>query len=788
MADKFDISEHIRVEALGNRIGQLTTDGLFVNGIEYNELDYTITDPNAPERIVYSMSPTIVDGDITGVEIGTYSGISIDFRYTNPQTSRNSTYSVYMIRSSTDNLTIDMDPVTEGELLGTYGYYATTGTNIGTFTLEESFVAGNDYFLFYITGAYIAPSKALAGKKLLAAYTYNITGSIGGANTTNNYYAPWHTNDLRKFTISNETLILPRAPINSTTNDYKLYFNGNFAVDCTMTPGNIPSSYDSADFTWKWLEGVNTLELYRADATYGVDSPLTTLNVDFGYTANYKYPTYENPVIVRKKSSNTLEILWQMWNEHEGQTQYPSGTLGDTTLIDIYGSDQTINLAKTEEYATNYIYENAFSYRIAKAVISGLDADNTSYLVELYAYQDSDPFLWHTQTYGVNPPTGPFEVDYVIAYGWWPLQCAVSSVDITSSYDEEKGLLKRPEPGTCNLVLKGDEGDPRVNAALRLDNKIRVMVDAAASPTNSTEYLFSGFLESVSTNYDTKGNAITNLNCIDAMSRVLNVNIPLYEYTNEESFGQRMYNVFEDYIAPATWGVSYDDSLWQLLQPYDRSVFPPEFRENVSSSEVINELTEGEYAVMAQSRAGVIFWWNRSAPAIFADSETLTSQPNWYGFSTEHHASSLDHFCISDFRITNSIEDVTNKVTSSLTYDELTTFTYTDQDSINIYGERAYDVQLNLDAPDEDPSFYLQRWSEEVPYSEDRPELESITTNVVNRLGYVTNAFLYDVNLDLMRIFIEVGPVSINGVWYARRIQHSITPDGWQMTLDVTSN
>jgi hypothetical protein len=148
----------------------------------------------------------------------------------------------------------------------------------------------------------------------------------------------------------------------------------------------------------------------------------------------------------------------------------------------------------------------------------------------------------------------------------------------------------------------------------------------------------------------------------------------------------------------------------------------------------------------------------------------------------------LDHFCISDFRITNSIEDVTNKVTSSLTYDELTTFTYTDQDSINIYGERAYDVQLNLDAPDEDPSFYLQRWSEEVPYSEDRPELESITTNVVNRLGYVTNAFLYDVNLDLMRIFIEVGPVSINGVWYARRIQHSITPDGWQMTLDVTSN
>jgi hypothetical protein len=389
----------------------------------------------------------------------------------------------------------------------------------------------------------------------------------------------------------------------------------------------------------------------------------------------------------------------------------------------------------------------------------------------------------------VGDPYG-FEVEgQLFASGWWPIQCSVVSADITQGYDNERGLLKRAEPGRCTLVLDGSEGDPRTNSALALDSKIRVKLAQAASPDNSEDYLFSGFIEDVSTTYDTRGNIRTSVGSVDAMSRVLNVTIPSYEFTNAESFSVRMFNVFENYIAPATWGVSYDDSVYLVFDEYDRSVFPPEDRQNVSASEIINELTEGEYATMVQNRGGVIFWFNRSVPAlIYAANEELLNESPSYGFSTEHNATSLDHFCISDFVIENSMEDITNAVTAKLTYDELTAVSYKDEDSIDRYGERSFDVDLNVHAPSSNVELYLQRWVEEVPYFEEQSELRSITTNVVNRAGYVTRAYQKDANIDPIRVFIQVGPVDINGIWFAQRVNHRITPDAWIMTLELTSS
>lgn len=377
--------------------------------------------------------------------------------------------------------------------------------------------------------------------------------------------------------------------------------------------------------------------------------------------------------------------------------------------------------------------------------------------------------------------------DYVIAYGWWPIECSVSSCDIETGYEIEKGLLKTGEPGTASIALKGSEGNPITNTALSLDNKITIKLDAAASPDGTEDYLFSGFIETWSTNYDTEGNEITQITCVDGLSRALNVNIPLYDIATEESFSQRMYNVFNTYIGPATTGVSYDiNTIWPLLEPFDGSVFPPEYREDVSTSEIIDELTHGEYGIVAQNRGGVIFWFNRSAPTLFYD-PTLVLQTGDFGFSTEH-SDSLNHHCISDFTIRNSMDDVTNKVIASLTYDELTGATYEDATSIAKYGERSYEVALNLYAPSGNQTQYLDAWLADVPYAEDYSEIESVTTNVVNRKGLVTRAYQYDITYDPIRIFIQKGALDINGVWFAKRITHSITPDNWTMEVILTAD
>lgn len=542
-----------------------------------------------------------------------------------------------------------------------------------------------------------------------------------------------------------------------------------------------PSLYEIGEGEYYWFE----VRMFDGrDDTPADDSFLTVIRKLVLDYRTIGEATYETAPVESDDSSGLARKMVQTYQEDVtlGFIDNGDNTYEYNRVVDANDADKIYYLAHTGSSSfPRYKYRTLSGNGVMRFTIDGLPSDD--YLAKLFVADGTE-----LASVTVGDPYKFSYVDVGYAYGWWPVECAVSSLDITTSVDIEKGLLKRPEPGTCSLVMKGLDGDPRGNGALSIDNKIRVQLDAAASPSGATEALFYGFIESVSTTYDTFGNIITNLNAIDALSRVMNVNIPLYEYANDESFSRRMYNLFNDYIGPATSGVSYDDTIWQILEPSDGSRFPPEDRVDVSASEIITELTEGEYATMAQSRGGVIFWWNRAIPAALINASTATQEPSHYGFSTVHTENSLDHFCISDFTVKNSIEDITNKVVAKLSYDDPTEHVYTDPTSITKYGERAFEVELNLDAPDGDPSLYLRKWTEEVPYSEDRPELESITTSVVNRKGLVTNAFLYDINLDLMRVFIQVGTVDVNGVFFAQRIRHSITPNNWTMEIDLTAD
>lgn len=571
--------------------------------------------------------------------------------------------------------------------------------------------------------------------------------------------------------------------------DYEdLWFGDNWH-EIYNDPQTISTPYD-LDFDGS-KEGIRGFIVYNSDrATYGnfyqlklyasVDNG--TYNLIDVMVVEKPRPAPDNP-----NPDTSTFVEWSSDGDYERYIVQVSDGINPVTQYEVPITYLLEYDFDSDPYKDYYIssYPEIPTYSVR---VDNLYLNATSYTITVLGEESDTTLTQITQKFVGQDLPGEEAYIAVRATGWWPIQCAVSSADITASYDVEKGLLKRPEPGTCRIVMQGAEGDPRTNSALAIDNKIRVLLDAAASPNDNEEYLFAGFIESVSTTYDVQGNITTSLNAIDAMSRVLNVNIPLYEYANDETFSRRMYNVFEDYIAPATFGVSYDDSIFELFEPYDGSAFPPEFRENVNSSEIITELTEGEYAVMAQNRGGVIFWWNRSTPALLISSETMTSQPASYGFSTVHDDDSLDHFCISDFTINNNVEDITNKVVASLSYDDLTQVVYTDPTSIGIYGERSFEVELNLDAPDGDPDFYLQRWVDEVPYSESQPEIQSITTNVVNRKGLVTKAFLTDINLDLLRVYIQVGPVDVNGVFFAKRITHRISPNNWTMELDLTAD
>jgi hypothetical protein len=661
-------------------------------------------------------------------------------------------YAMYHENRAVDNFSPSDDLKTTGTLVATYDSRTITSTNLAI----DYFPSGYNKFALYpliytdyttsnqisysnLTSSDFVPSATIRKtdyKAILTMEFKNWNNSYTGLRAVATWFPVVGGTQSPQVLIAQATAITDNTTVN---------------YEITGTPGAITANNTITLSSWNGSQWVQIASIQiLAEDIYEIGDTVYAYQTVFTYDENYTLG-------VSSLGSGTYELSF--YNSLAGRTYYISST----------------NAAKYPQFNVTVP-----AIGVVKVDLPGLPEDFVLNVV----YNDSEVL----HEFIVGEPYAFVYGDFVYASGWWPIECSTSSVDINTGYNEERGLLRRPEPGFATIELKGSEGDPRSNSALQLDNKVRILLAEAAAPDDEEDYLFTGFIESMSTTYDTFGNANTTLNLVDSMSRVLNVNIPTYEVNDAESFSDRMFRVLDEYVSPATWGVTYDTSIYETFQPYDGSVFPIEFRENVTSSDIITELTEGEFGIMGQNRGGVIFWFNRNARAlIYAANEDLVLEPFDFGFSTAH-SDSLDHFCISDFIISNSMNDITNKVIATLTYDELTSATYSDAASITRYGERSFDVALNLDAPAGNPAQYLESWIEEVPYFEDQSELQSLTTNVVNREGYVTRAYKVDALIDPIRVFISTGPVAVNGVWFAKRVTHNITPENWTMTLDLTSN
>jgi hypothetical protein len=791
MASKFEIDQHIRVEALGTRIGTVSDPygELIVDGKSYNPANYTITNV-LPEDLTQISTTDYVAG--LGYQETLYvqsaPGDTSITAYWLP-VSGASGYKVYSLSSNG----ADQNAQYYHENLNFHTIYSGSGWTsiqlegtVSSSSIRRSFnvpsnrryhivqlfanISGTYQLVDTVIANYPQPSNIVNVSATGSGSVSIIKGGEWG-NDIGLYWPSYEGEDFYEIRRDGEVVVTNYVSNEDLNGPAFGNGNRNYHIENAGDP-----------------DETTTYSVYRKNGgTYTLIG-----SVDYApYTGSSpSWPNVAAEIGTSRYSSSSVLLGWAGTStdiDSDSRRYLIQISPSSGSDVKFYVEKENILNAVVPDGSYNI---NAYpEIPVYTVKIDGVSPDSEDYRFKIWQEElNGQLTLIETHDYGTYDDSTPQYIS-VTAYGWWPIECSVAECNIEASYNIDKGLLKTPEVGKCDLTMRGDEADPRVNTALQLDNKVRVKLASAASPDGTEDYLFSGFIDTLSTTYDVYGNSHTTLNAVDSMSRVLNVNIPSYEYASAESFGQRMFNIFEDYIAPATWGVSYDDSLWSTFSAYDRSVFPAESRENVSASDVINELTEGEYAVMGQNRGGVIFWFNRSVPAlIYAANEDLLTEPNYVGFSTEHDATSVDHFCISDFTISNSIEDITNQVIASLSYDELTTETYEDTDSIAIYGKRSYDVQLNLDAPSGDAGLYLRRWIEEVPYFEDRSEIESLTAEVVNRMGMVTRAYQVDPLIDPVRVFIQTGPVDINGIWFAKRVSQKITPESWTITLDLTAD
>jgi len=346
---------------------------------------------------------------------------------------------------------------------------------------------------------------------------------------------------------------------------------------------------------------------------------------------------------------------------------------------------------------------------------------------------------------------------------WQEVSCSTSRADISIGGSVTDSIYFQPEPGSVNLRLQSFELDPTVNKNIRASTKIRVRLDSE----EIDRVLFQGFIDTIDVTYYATGLNLINITAYDSYKALVNSRFPTWDTTG---FGASatVDEIIELLAIQSGLGLSPDSvSLDGLIPSVDET--------DVLANNILNE------ALLVG--LGII-WLNQDTQEItvIPRPATQTGTPTTFTIGNNHPVSpAIDpyHLCLSEIAVFSDQDAVYNSLTVSLTSDPLTSVTLKDQDSIDLYGESAIDVEINTTDATE-----LARWSAEVFSNNPQNLVSQVVTPSIDRLGTLTNAAVFTPGTTVGISYTSAN-LSIVGYYTIIRVTHNIDVDNWFTTLEL---
>ena len=380
--------------------------------------------------------------------------------------------------------------------------------------------------------------------------------------------------------------------------------------------------------------------------------------------------------------------------------------------------------------------------------------------VEIEAY-DSDVMIWSVSRWDEANWSSGSEVE-----AWQELTCSVASVSISNGIGLEQGLI-RPEPATATIVYQNDLYDPFVNSTIRAGTPVRVLV--RPNPDTAPlvwELLYEGKIDTADASYNYNWVNTVTLNCVTYMRDILNftsidgmttaASVYAYEYLDEM-------NVLGGFdirtsTAPALRGYLLDGI---------SSIDPVPF------GDIVNQLLDTNLGALVyrprnDSRAS---WYYTDVE--IGDLDTRDVDVAFQAY-TSADANRSD---FSDISIGIDTDRVVNTVnfTTTLGYSN----SVSNSDSIALLGSIALDVEtLHFNDADAD------LWADEFTFALPQRRVLSIQAPTVLRAGQVNENLLRE-PLDVASVSVDNANITIEERYFISRVQHDITPDSWDTTLDL---
>ena len=366
---------------------------------------------------------------------------------------------------------------------------------------------------------------------------------------------------------------------------------------------------------------------------------------------------------------------------------------------------------------------------------------------------------------------------------WVAIQADSYSVDIDRGITVEQGVFARPDVGTAKVeMMKSSLSDLVTGPAYKSNQPFRIRYQPAPD-TAPTVYntIFYGFIQNVSMSYvaEAKKLGIT-ISAYDTTKILCNSRIDVF--TVSGSLTNRGFRTVMNNLATKIASIDSRVSLSQAgstassTQQYAWSYV------DVSSGEILNQLLDAELGWCYSQRSGANqFYLTRGDVNALQATSWSSSNPT----VSNIHSSSTNHYCMNYIDLSYDSDRIVNDVkvieTASTPASDMTA---TNATSITDYGSQVGNFEVNME-PGTSPTYTnMVNWASAVANAADPKAIRRVSCPALRRDGTVSNVADIEIAYPLQVEFSD-GTYTIQQVNLVTRINHSITPEHWEVTLDL---
>lgn len=316
---------------------------------------------------------------------------------------------------------------------------------------------------------------------------------------------------------------------------------------------------------------------------------------------------------------------------------------------------------------------------------------------------------------------------------------------------------------TGSITLVAQDADPLDGYFIKVNSPVRLTFLGYPFGGSDLDWWF-GYVKGIQKDTDATGVTRVVLTIGDQIEQLMNTETTI-TVVPDQTFADR-------------WTSIYDVVAGDLPVINTRTAggftFPGIDIFEVPLNETITETMQGELGWLVTGRLNGIYPMSHGYLR-----DTLAGTPSY-----EIHQDVTDsHIPPTYINVSSDSTAIVSTINASLTWDAGTTFTLTDTDQADLYGNSTLDIAVNLADADN-----LSNWTYYALSLTGQQNIKSLSVDAVDH----RNGKLHDVYLmepgECALVNVQKAGISVNENYLISKVIHSITPDTWLTDLELWRN